>query len=233
MLRTNLSTRPFYNDRAVRTALGGLALVALMLTLFNAIEILRLEGQSREARQSFAQDAEQAREMREKARAIRQSINQTQLAAVQLSAREANTLIDRRAFSWTELLNHFQATLPPDVRIAGVMPQMDDQGRMLVAVAVLSRRIDDLSEFIEALEETGAFTGVLSRSDAVQEDGTWRSDVQAYYGVPANRAAPPSPGASAGQAVPAAPASEPGKDAPGNAGAPGNSSPAVPAGGVQ
>ena len=43
MLRTNLSTRPFYNERAVRTGLIALAVVALGLTVFNAIEILRLE----------------------------------------------------------------------------------------------------------------------------------------------------------------------------------------------
>ena len=120
MLRTNLATRPFYNDRGVRAGLAVLALVALGLTVFNAIEILRLESAGREARQLVAQNAAQAREMRDKARDIRQSINQAQLAAVQTAAREANVLIDRRAFSWTALLNQFQLTLPPDVRITGV-----------------------------------------------------------------------------------------------------------------
>ena len=222
MLRSNLSTRPFYNERAVRTSLGALAIAALALTVFNGVEILRLEEQGRQARQSIAQNERQAREMRQKASAIRQSINQAQLEAVQLSAREANALIDRRAFSWTELLNHFQATLPPDVRIAGVMPQMDDSGRMLVAISVWSRRIDDLNEFIDALDKTGAFTDVLSRSDTVEEDGTWQSQLQAYYGVPAGRAA----------VAPAA-SSESGKDTPGNTSAPGNASPAAVAGGVR
>jgi len=49
-------------------------------------------------------------------------------------AREANALIDRRTFSWTELLNQFQSTLPPDVRIAGVAPQIDEEGRRLVQI---------------------------------------------------------------------------------------------------
>lgn len=222
MLRSNLSTRPFYNERAVRTSLGALAIAALALTVFNGVAILRLEEQSRDTRQSIAMGTQSAREMRQKAAAIRQSINQTQLEAVQLSAREANTLIDRRAFSWTELLNHFQATLPPDVRIAGVMPQMDDAGRMLVAISVWSRRIDDLNEFIDALDKTGAFRDVLSRSDRVEEDGTWRSELQAYYGVAAGSAA-----------VAPARSSEPGKDTPGNTSAPGNGSPALVAGGVR
>jgi hypothetical protein len=228
VLRTNLATRPFYNDRAVRAGLLVLALVAVGLTIFNAIEILRLESAGREARQLVAQNAEQAREMRDKARDIRQSINQAQLALVQTAAREANVLIDRRAFSWTALLNQFQLTLPADVRITGVSPDINDQGRMMVDITVFARRVDDLSEFVEALESTGHFTEVLSRTYNVEEDGTWRADLQGYYGVPATDAAPPSPGASAGQAVAPGRTSEAGKETPANSSA---ASPA--AGGVR
>jgi Tfp pilus assembly protein PilN len=207
MLRTNLSTRPFYNVRAVRAGLGLVGLVAVGLTFFNAIEILRLESAGREARQLVAQNAEQAREMRDKARAIRQSINQSQLATVQAAAREANVLIDRRTFSWTALLNYFQATLPADVRIAGVSPQVDD-GRMLVQITALARRVDDLNEFMDALGTTGAFTDVLSRQTVVEEDGTWRGELQAYYSLPAEAAVPAQPssesGKPAGNATPAA-----------------------------
>lgn len=202
MLRQNLSTRPFYNDRAVRSVLAVLGVAALGLTAFNAIEAIRLERAGREARQTVAENNAQAREMRDKARVIRQSINQAQLDAVQASAREANALIDRRAFSWTELLNYFQATLPPDVRITRVAPQVDNDGRMLVAITAIARRVDDVNEFMDALEMTGAFVDVLSRQDTVAEDGTWRSEVQAYYSVP-----------SPESAVPPRPASEPGKDA--------------------
>ena len=90
---------------------------------------------------------------------------------MQVAAREANALIDRRTFSWTELLNQFQSTLPPDVRIAGVQPQIDDEGRRLVQISVFSRRIEDLEEFMDALEKTGAFSGVLPRSDQPDEVG--------------------------------------------------------------
>jgi hypothetical protein len=215
MLRTNLSTRPFYNERAVRAALFGLALIAVGLLLFNAIEILRLERAGREARQTVAQNAAQARDLREKAQVIRQSINQAALQAVQVSARDANALIDRRAFSWTALLNYFQATLPPDVRIASVAPQIDNEGRMLVAISCFTRRAEDLYEFADALEGTGAFSEVLPRQLATEEDGTLRAEVQGYYLGPVRGAAPPSPQAPSGQAVPGSQASETGK---GNAG---------------
>jgi hypothetical protein len=198
MLRTNLSTRPFYNDRAVRTGLAILALIALGLTFFNAFEILRLERAGREARQAVADNAARAQQAREQAGVIRQSINQSALKAVQVAARDANALIDRRAFSWTALLNYFQQTLPADVRITSVTPQSDEDGRMLVAIQVFARRPEDLSEFADALETTGAFSNVLALQQNVEEDGTLRAGLQAYYAPPVKAA----------QAVPAAAASE-------------------------
>lgn len=190
MLHGNLSTRPFYNERLVRTALAVLALAAAGLTLFNVVEILRLERDGRDARQTVSRNNAQARELLDRARGIRQSINQAQLEAVRVSARDANALIDRRAFSWTALLNYFQATLPPDVRIAGVAPQIGDDGRMLVAISVFARRIDDLSAFEDALEETGAFSDVLSRQIGTEDDGTTRAELQGYYSGPAAAVAP-------------------------------------------
>jgi hypothetical protein len=213
MLHNNLSTRPFYNERVVRTALGAVAALAIGLTLFNAYEVVRLRGHSRDARETIARNDTQAREMRDQAQAIRRSIDRQKLAMVQTAANEANALIDRRTFSWTELLNQFQVTLPPDVRIAGVQPQSDAQGRRLVNISVLSKRIEDLEEFMAALERTGAFSGVLPRSDRPEDDGTLVSQLQAYY-EPSTAAA-------------SAPASDSGKGGAANA-SPANSSPGGP-----
>jgi len=207
MLHTNLSTRPFYNDRAVKALLALVALLTLGLTLFNAAEILQLQGQTRDARETIARNDIQVRELRAKAVEIRRSVDAAKLAAVQTAAREANALIDRRTFSWTELLNHFQSTLPPDVRIAGVMPQIDPEGRRLVQISVFSRRIEDLEVFMGALEKTGAFSGVLPRSDHIEEDGVTRSELQAYYTPTAVRTAdaPPTEPESAKQPANATP----------------------------
>ncbi len=226
MLRTNLSTRPFYNDRAVRTVLGAVALLALGLTIFNAYEIIRLRAQNSDTRATIARNDEQARSLRDQAQAVRRSIDRTRLAAVQIAASEANALIDRRTFSWTELLNHFQATLPANVRIAGVTPELSEDGRRVVNISVFSRRIEDLEQFMDALDKTGMFAGVMSRADRPDDAGVLQSEVQAYY-TPSTQ---PPLGAAARQAVPAAPASESGGDAAGNQ-TPGNQSPGTtPAG---
>jgi len=204
MLHTNLSTRPFYNTRVVRAGLGVVAMVAAGLTVFNSVELWRLQQANRELGQAVNQNESQARELRQKARTVQQSINKAQLSQVDAAAREANELIDRRTFSWTALLNQFQATLPSSVRIVSVEPQIDPAGRLLVAITVRSRQQEDLDGFIAALEQTGAFQDVLSRTDSAVEDGTLMSVLQAYYN------------ATPEAAIPAPPASKPGTDAPVN-----------------
>jgi hypothetical protein len=208
MLRTNLSTRPFYNTRAVRIALAVVGVVAAGLTIFNTAELWRLQRANRELSATVTQNESQAADLRKRARVVQQAIDRTQLSQVTVAAREANELIDRRAFSWTELLNQFQATLPPQVRISSVQPQVDAQGRMLVAMSVQSRQQEDLDSFIEALEKTGVFREVLSRSDQSTDDGSLLSVLQAYYDAPAVTV-PPAPAA-----IPPPAASEPGKEAP-------------------
>jgi DNA-directed RNA polymerase subunit F len=210
MLRTNLATRPFYNQRGVRLALGAVAAIAIGLTTYNALQVWRLNAQSAGQRQVAERNEREARELRDKARTIRQSLDRVALDALQASAREANELIDRRAFSWTDLFNRFEATLPADVRIASVQPQTNSDGRMLVAVTVQSRRVEDLDQFIEALEKTGAFSEVLSRQESAEDDGTLKSFIQGFYGPPAASAV------TSPSAVPPPPASDPGKGAPGN-----------------
>ncbi|MGH9384901.1 MAG: hypothetical protein ACRD2N_11500 [Vicinamibacterales bacterium] len=209
MLHSNLSTRPFYNDRAVRAGISALALVAFGLTAFNVGRIWWLRSASGDLRQQIDRNESLARDLREKARVIRQSLNRQELDVVQSAAREANQLIDRRAFSWTDLFDRFESTLPPDVRLMAVQPQVDEDGRMLVAMTVMSRRVEDLDAFIEALENTGAFREVLTRQEEAEDDGMRRSVLQGYYGP----IAATKPGASAA-AVPPAVSSEIVKAAP-------------------
>jgi hypothetical protein len=208
MLRANLSTRPFYNDRLVRVVLALVSIAAVALSAFNVSAVIRLRSRDAEVRQQTEAAERDANRLQAEARRIRQTINREQLAAVQTAAEEANRLIDQRAFSWTDLFNQFEKTLPAEVRIAAVTPQVDTNGRMVVSVTVVSRRVEDLDGFIEALEKTGAFEGVLSRQEQAQEDGTLRSVIQGYYnagGTPASAASSESaPSSTAATAAPVA-----------------------------
>ena len=197
MLRTNLSTRPFYNARAVQTVLGTLALVVVAITLYNVVTIARLTLQQRSLSASAVQAEREAERLRTEAVGIRARIDAKELTIVAGEAREANAIIDQRTFSWTELFQTFEMTLPPEVRITAVQPRLEQDGAFHVGVLVEARRAEDVDEFVEALEKNGTFHDVLPSDDRVNEDGLLEAVVDGVYSVPprdvAHAATPAAP----------------------------------------
>jgi Tfp pilus assembly protein PilN len=192
MIRTNLATRPFYNVRAVQVALSILAAVVLGITLFNVIRIVALLASQQTLGTTADQSEREAARLRAEAARIRAQINPAELETVATAAREANNLIDQRAFSWTELFTQFEATLPDDVRITAVQPRLE-KGTFIVAVAIEARRAEDLDAFIEALEMTGAFHNVLATETQSNPRGLLEAIVEGVY-QPSSRTAPAEAG---------------------------------------
>jgi Tfp pilus assembly protein PilN len=181
MLRTNLSTRPFYNVRAVNAVLGVLTLLVLALTAFNVVSVTRLRG-SQQTLGARAQQAEaEATRLRGEAARIRAQIDPKELSVVSAAAAEANGIIDRRAFSWTQLFAHFEETLPDDVRITSVSPAVEKDGTFVVSIAVEAQQIEDLDAFVEALEASGTFHNVLPTAERTDEDDLIEAIIVGVY----------------------------------------------------
>jgi Tfp pilus assembly protein PilN len=179
-LRTNLATRPFYNVRAVHASIIALAVVVLGLTLFNAVELVRLTASQRTLGARAADAEGEADRLRGEAARIRTQINQKELEVVASAAREANSIIDRRAFSWTELLQQLEATLPDDVRITTVQPRLD-RNVFKVGIVAEARQAEDIAAFIEALEKTGAFRNVVPLEQQTDEGGLIQVAIEGEY----------------------------------------------------
>ena len=108
-----------------------------------------------------------------------------------VEARKANDLIDRRTFSWTDLLNQFEQTLPADVRITAVRPRVKDDRTNLVGVTAIGRTVNDVNQFMENLEETRAFAHLLVRDERMKEDGQVEVALEASYEPRPVETAPP------------------------------------------
>ena len=193
MLRTNLSTRPFYNTRAVGVALGLLAAAVVAITLFNVVEILRLTT-SQQSLGARATEAEgEAGRLRVEAARVRSQIDPQELRVVADAAREANAIIDRRAFSWTGLFVKFEATLPPDVRVTAIRPRVDN-GRFVVSIGVEARSPESLDAFMEALESRGGFRNVLAVAEQTSLQGLLQAIVEGTYPPPPRDVLASAPG---------------------------------------
>jgi hypothetical protein len=200
VLRTNLSTRPFYNDRAINVAVGIAAVLIAALTVWNIVRVVTLSRQNTELATHVNSDLAEAEQLTKMAAGIRARIDKNELQQIVESARTANALIDQRTFSWTAFFNYLEANMPPDVMLTSVRPSVED-GVTRVSMDVLARRQEDSDELIEKLEATGAFEDILPVHQDRTDEGLYRVTIDAVY-VGAAAEAP------VGAAVPTEPATE-------------------------
>ena len=211
MLRTNLSTRPFYNERIIHLLIALAGVILLGITVFNAVRVVDLSRQNTDLSTRVGRDRTEGDRLRREAVRIRKGIDPKELTVVAAAAREANTLIDQRTFSWTAFFNYLEATLPPDVMLVSVRPSID-RGATRVSMVVLGRTPEDIDEFIEKLEATGAFEKILPRQMDKTDEGLNRAVLDSVYTPdqaevkPADEAKPGEQGKPAEQ-----PKADPGK----------------------
>jgi Tfp pilus assembly protein PilN len=181
VIRTNLSTRPFYNERLVHLWLIVLAVAVAAATVFNGSRVLRYSRSDTRLATQASRDEARAADLRQQAARLRASVDPKQVDFAAADARQANDLIDRRTFSWTELFNRFETTLPDEVRIASVKPRVERDVGIVLAISVSARGVDDVKEFIINLEATGAFANVRPAEEHTDDNGMLLSNLEAVY----------------------------------------------------
>ena len=192
MIRTNLSTRPFYNERAVQTWLLIAALLVAVVTAFNVTRVLQYSRNDTQLGGEASRDETRAAELRQQAARLRATVDPKQLDFASTEARQANDLIDRRTFSWTELFNRFETTLPDEVRITSVRPRLDKQNGIVLGITVVARGVDDVYAFIEKLQATKAFAALHPVEEHYNDVGLLESQLEATYAPSAKPQAQPT-----------------------------------------
>jgi hypothetical protein len=185
MLRTNLSTRPFYNERAVHVAAAIVALIVLAVTAWQVVRIVRLSRYKTELNTAIRRDKNQTEFMIREAESVRRGLNQKELTLVAAAAKEANQLIEQRTFSWTALFNQLEATLPQDVMLSGVSPDFTKEGTIQISLDLQGKDSEANDEFFDRLEKTGSFRNILWSTVDVTEEGFHRIQMTADY-LPSN-----------------------------------------------
>lgn len=169
MLTTNLSTRPFYNERAVRTAVGVLLLLVLLVTAFSVFRALSLRAEEQTLSARATQARSEAARLRADAERMMAQIDRKELEAVAMAASEANDVIAQRTFSWDALLKDLEETLPANVRLAELQPRVE-KGVVKIGLDVEATSPEELASFLGALERRGSFPQVLLRGSSAFED---------------------------------------------------------------
>jgi hypothetical protein len=180
VLRTNLSTRPFYNERIVHAVAAIAAILLLAITAAQVVRVVRLSRLKTELNGYIKRDKAEAELRTNEAAGIRRGLDQAQLTLVASEAKEANQLIERRTFSWTQLLNYLTETLPNDVMLTAIRPDFQEGGTQ-ISMEIQGRGGDEIDKFWENLEKTGAFHDIEWSGLNVSEEGIHRVQMTAIY----------------------------------------------------
>ena len=180
MIRTNLATRPFYNERIVHLGLLAVAVVSSILLVVGGVRFRALASEHVALTDAAERDEQRASEIQLQTVALQREAGTEEIELLTTAATEANQIIDQRVFSWTEFLNLIEATLPDDVRLTALRPTVDARG-VTVSIGLIGRSVTAIFAFIEQLEATGAFADVLAREEEMTDDGMYRTILVGRY----------------------------------------------------
>lgn len=212
MLRTNLATRPFYNERLVRAGLVAVAALGAALLAAGLVRLSDLARRHGELRTRIERADRAVADLATRAAGAQRALSPQDRTALADATREVDVLMTRRGFSWIRFLNRIETTLPPDAMVTEIRPEIEP-GTVDVALGVLGRSLDSIDRFVTALEASGAFVRVLNRQVDLTEDGAYQAVLRGRYLEGAPDDDPQDLPARAGEEPPAPPESGPGPPA--------------------
>jgi hypothetical protein len=170
-------------------------LAVVAATIFNVTRVLKYSHSDTELATRASQDEVRAADLRREAARLRATVDPRQIEFASNEAREANELIDRRTFSWTELLNQFEQTLPDEVRITAVRPRVGPNGDIVLTISVIARSHSEVEKFIDNLDATGQFPNSRPTEERVNDEGLYETTIDAPY-LPSADGPESAPGAA-------------------------------------
>ena len=186
----NLARRPFRNERLPTLVLliGLVVLLGLSVRHALAARDLLPERTSGVDGELVALEQEVARLRTDAARLRTRSASDEALREWAV----IRDLVDRRAFSWSELLGRLEEVVPPGIRLVSIAPAGAD-GEIEVAVTAVGESVEDGLELLQALQKGPEFKGPFLSSVSEASEGIDFAYTMVY--VPGSRSSEGGPDA--------------------------------------
>jgi len=204
-LDINLASQPYEDARQFwtrwGTAVGAMGLLTLLLLAFDAtnwVDARRDHSAMSQARDLIAK----CNERRANAESI---LNLPQNRTTRDDSQFLNQLIERKAFSWTRVLENLESVMPPRVHVVAISPHLDEDNQLSLKMTVAGDSRDRAIELARRMEASRRFaqTSVIHEAHIDSQTGdTEQFEIAAIY-VPEQLAAekdqtaPPSSGKKA------------------------------------
>ena len=196
----NLASQPYEDARQFwmrwGTALGVLSLLTLVLLALDVTGWIAASKDRAAMSQKRATIADYERKEAEAQGRLNLPENRTMWGESQY----LNSLIERKAFSWTRVLENLEKVMPPRVHLVSISPQLDENNELALKMTVAGDSRDRAIELTRRMEESRRFAQTAIPREArfeSQNGDTLQFEISAIY-IPelssnASGAAPVSP----------------------------------------
>jgi type IV pilus assembly protein PilN len=194
-LDINLASQPYEDARQFwmrwGTAVGTLGLLTLVLLAADITGWLNARRDRAAIAEKRAMIA-QRDQLRANAERI---LNLPENRSTRDQSQFLNDLIERKAFSWTRVLENLEKVMPPRVHLIAINPQLDEDNQLGLKMTVAGDSRDRAIELARRMEESRRFsqTNIVSERTEKQSNSsdTEQFDIVAVY-IPEPLAAPAS-----------------------------------------
>lgn len=183
-IQINLATEPFRRDRPILVAsvACGIVLVALLGIL--VFLIMSERGRQTETRQAVAKLNSEMRAVSAEQAKLDSTLHLPMNAEVLERSMLLNSLIQRKAISWTKLFADIESVKPDNIRLVQVrLPQINARNEVTLDMEVGTQNPGQMVEFLKRLENSPLFgpTNTSRKSPPTQNEPLWRYRVMVSY----------------------------------------------------
>ncbi len=187
-LNINLATQPYQDVRRFLFrwgfAVAALAIVTaamLWIAIGATISWRKSSAQANHFREEIAKcDRQEAQ--------ANATLNLPENRATRDKSAFINTLIARKAFSWTEVLMDLERILPSGIQVTAIQPAVNDSGQLEIRLTASGPSRDRAVDLVSRMESSPHFRNAMIRNDTVAQtqDPThpqvmYRFDIAAIY----------------------------------------------------
>jgi len=180
----NLATEPFRRDRPVIVGSAAIAVLLAILLVVQCVTILSERHQAADTRVAIDRLNAQMRSLSGGQSKLNVTLTQPQNAEVLERSIFLNSLIDRKAISWSKIFADLEKVMPYNVRLVSVrLPEVDSDNQVLLDMVVGSKEVQPVLELLKSLEASPQFgpTSVLNSIPPSQTDPYFRYHVSVSY----------------------------------------------------
>jgi len=183
-LDINLASQPYEDARQFwmrwGTAVAALGMLTLILFVLDATGYVdaRRDRIAMDQKRSLIAERDRLRANAE------EFLNRPENRTTRDESQYLNQLIERKAFSWTRVLENLEKVMPPRVHVVSISPQLNDENDLALKMTVAGDSRDRAIELAKRMEESRRFTqtNIIRESHIQSQTGdTEQFELAAIY----------------------------------------------------